>query len=180
MQKNWQDVISFWKQAGPKKWFAKDDGFDQEMRQQFMPLLEQAIEGQLDHWKENADACLGLILILDQFSRNLFRNNPKAFSQDPAALSAARHALEQGYELKVDPELRSFIYMPLMHSEALEDQKESLRLQTLGGKEANIKAAKEHFQIIERFGRFPHRNQILGRQTTPEEEKYLQSGGFKG
>jgi len=176
----WQEVLDFWKAAGAEKWFTKDDEFDSEMKQKFLSMHADAHSGKLDSWAENPDACLALIIVLDQFSRNMFRDDPKAFASDPKALSLSKTAIASGFAEKVDQELRFFLFMPLMHSESLDDQKESLALQLTTKSEGSIRAARQHLEIIEKYGRFPHRNKVLGRQTTPQEEAYLDQGGFKG
>jgi len=173
-------VNAFWKNAGEKKWFAKDDDFDAEIVSLFSSLYEDAASGKLDHWANDPQGSLALILLLDQFSRNMFRDDAKAFAADPKALDVARIAVEKGHDSKIDDQLRAFVYMPFMHSEAMDDQEESLRLQQKGGGPENIKAARWHLDIIRRFGRFPHRNPVLGRQMTDAEQRYLDEGGFKG
>lgn len=174
------EILDFWKHAGEKKWFAKDDNFDTEIKRRFLDLYEEAAAGALDHWADDPQSCLALIILLDQFPRNMFRNDPKAFAADPKALEIAQIALERNHAGKVDEQMRAFMFMPYMHSEALADQHESVRLQEVYGGPENVKAAKWHLDIIERFGRFPHRNPVLGRTMSEAEQAYLDDGGFKG
>jgi uncharacterized protein (DUF924 family) len=177
------EVIQFWRDAGPARWFAKDDGFDAEIRQRFLPLVEAALAGKRDAWAQTADGALALILLLDQFPRNLFRGSPQAFAGDANARELAKTAIGKGFDRAVEPVFRPFFYLPFMHSELLADQERSIDLyRTLhaeGGTD-NRSFADEHHEIIARFGRFPHRNAALGRATTPEEQAFLDGGGFKG
>jgi uncharacterized protein (DUF924 family) len=177
------EVIQFWREAGPKRWFAKDDAFDAEIRRRFLPLVVAAQAGGLDGWRQSADGALALMLLLDQFPRNLFRGSPQAFAGDAIARQRADAAIAAGFDRTVAPELRPFFYLPFMHSEALADQERSLELYRIlhseGGTD-NRAFAQDHHAIIARFGRFPHRNAVLGRSTTPEEQAFLDAGGFKG
>ncbi|MCB1384543.1 MAG: DUF924 domain-containing protein [Nitratireductor sp.] len=177
---DWQPVIEFWRNAGMKKWFTRDDAFDAELAAKFLDLNEAAARGEHDGWANDAHACLALVLVLDQFSRNLFRGSAKAFSRDAKALQLARHAQARGFPAAIDGDLRFFYHMPFMHSESIADQLESLRLQYSEVGCEGISHAREHYDIIARFGRFPHRNGVLGRHTTPAEQAYLDGGGFKG
>jgi len=174
------DILAFWKDAGPKKWWSKDDALDAEIRGHFFDRHAHAANGALDHWQDNAEGALALVLLLDQFSRNLFRDTAHGWAFDGKGLAIAKRAVAAGLDVEMDAELRNFIYLPFMHSELLEDQRAALRHMERSGEEGNIKAAREHLDIIERFGRFPHRNERLGRETTPEEQAFLDDGGFKG
>jgi len=174
------DVISFWREAGPDMWFTQDEAFDAAIRTRFLPLYEAAARGELSAWEETPDGALALIIVLDQFPRNLFRLSPRAYATDAQALGAAHRALARGFDRSCDKELLQFIYMPLMHSEALPDQERCLaRFEALDLPD-NLRAAKRHREIIARFGRFPHRNAVLGRVSTAEEQAFLDEGGFKG
>jgi uncharacterized protein (DUF924 family) len=177
------DVIHFWREAGPERWFAKSDAFDNDIRARFLPLVEQAQAGDLQDWAGTADGALALMLVLDQFSRNLFRGQARAFAGDARARALADTAIAEGFDRQVEPAFRPFFYLPFMHSETLADQERSLELyRTLhseGGTD-NRRFAEEHHDIIARFGRFPHRNAALGRSTTPEEQTFLDGDGFKG
>ena len=158
-------------------WFTKDSEFDREVRDRFEGAYEEAAAGKLDHWKDEAWSCLALIILLDQFSRNMFRGDPKTYAADDKALAAARHAVEHAYDRELPPYGRLFVYLPFEHSEDLEDQRFSVELfRALAaqmGSEDLLGYAVRHLEIIERFGRFPHRNEILGRTTTPEEAAFL-------
>jgi uncharacterized protein (DUF924 family) len=181
------DALLFW--FGPpaergkrhKRWFVKSDAFDREIRERFLPLYEQAAAGKLAHLKENAADCLSLIVLLDQFPRNMFRGTPRVFATDPLALETARHAVARGFDRTMLPVERMFVYLPFEHSEALADQMKSCELaKPLDAfSETNdvYRYAVLHHDIIERFGRFPHRNAILGRTSTPEELEFLKGPG---
>lgn len=174
------DVVGFWRDGGEKKWFNKDEAFDREIAERFGALHAQATAGKLSGWADSPEGALALILLLDQFSRNLFRGTPQAFAQDAMALEVARKALDAGFERQVGPKLRLFFYMPFMHSEAIADQRRCVSLfHCLSGSEG-LKHAQEHEKIIRRFGRFPHRNALLGRHTSTAEQAFLDGGGFAG
>ena len=175
-----QDVINFWIEAGPKKWWKKDDGFDTEILNRFGALHNKACAGELDLWAETPDGALALILMLDQFSRNLFRNSPRAFAQDAHCAALVRAQMQRGADREMHPEISHFCYLPLMHSEVLEDQEMCIAEMRRLDNKPSLKAAIEHRDIIAQFGRFPHRNAVLGRQTTPEEQAFLDGGGFAG
>ena len=173
------EVLAFWRNAGPEKWFTKDEAFDQACRDRFMPTYEAAARGDLNEWELTPEGALAVILLLDQFPRNMFRGQRETYKTDPVALMVADRAIERGFDHKVEPEFRRFFYLPFMHSESLRHQERSVALnETLG--EDSIKWARHHHDIIARFGRFPHRNAILGRETTPEEEAFLQESEFRG
>jgi len=159
-------------------WFTKNAEFDREIRSQFMSDYEEAAAGKLNHWQASPLSCLAAIVLLDQFSRNMFRGTPQAFATDPQALAAAQHAVANGFDRDLLSVQRWFLYLPFEHAEDLELQRQSVALfEQLGDDPANadvISYAIRHLQVIERFGRFPHRNQILGRETTPEEAEFLQ------
>jgi uncharacterized protein (DUF924 family) len=174
------DILTFWRAAGPKRWFNKDAAFDAEVRARFFAVWEAARDGRLKAWEDSDDGALALILVLDQFPRNLFRDDARAFSTDPEALALARRAVARGVDARVDPALRAFVYLPFMHSENLADQERCVALCRAVGLTDNIDFAVEHADIIRRFGRFPHRNRVLGRATTPEEAAFLAGGGFGG
>ena len=174
------DIITFWTDAGWDRWYAKNDAFDAEIRARFVPAYEAARDGALASWEDSDDGMLALILLLDQFPRNLFRNDPRAFATDAAACALAKRAIDRGVGDRVDPQLRQFVYMPLMHSEEFADQEHCCALFRATGDADNMKYADIHADIIRRFGRFPHRNAVLGRDTTAEEQAFLDAGGFKG
>jgi len=174
------DVVTFWRNAGPKKWFAKDDAFDRSIREGFEALHMQASTGALSDWAETAEGVLALLILLDQFPRNLYRGSAHAFATDPKARAFALTAVDKGFDREVEPILRNFFYLPFEHSERLADQDYAVALCTEAGDADNLKWASLHRDIIVRFGRFPHRNQALGRVTTPQEQEFLDEGGFAG
>jgi uncharacterized protein (DUF924 family) len=174
------DVLAFWKQAGPDKWYKKDDAFDQAIRDNFLATYEAAAEGRLSAWQSSADSALALVIVLDQFPRNMFRDSPRAWATDPLARDVADSAIDRGFDQAIDKDLRAFFYLPFMHSEDIDDQDYCVELCRALGNEDNHKYAEIHADVIRRFGRFPHRNDVLGRETTPEEQAFLDSGGFAG
>ena len=172
-------LIRFWRKAGPSLWFAKDDAFDREFRERFLDLHEAALRGDLRAWLSSPEGALALVLLLDQFPRNAFRGSARMYASDARAREAADAAIAAGHDRKVEESLQVFFYLPLGHSESLADQERCVALSERLG-EPNLSHARGHRDIIERFGRFPHRNAILGRDTTPDERKYLDEGGFAG
>ena len=172
-------LLRFWSEAGPKAWFRKDEAFDAEFRDRFLPLHELAARGGLGAWARTPDGALGLLLLLDQLPRNAFRGSARSYATDPLARVEARQAIDRGFDRQVAEPLRNFFCLPFMHSEWLPDQDLALRLTRGLGEEAP-KFARIHHEIIRRFGRFPHRNAVLGRRTTPEEQAFLDEGGFAG
>jgi len=175
-----QDVIGFWLQAGPDKWFKKVVAFDEAIRLKFEPTHHRAARGEYDAWVGDPQGALALLLLLDQFPRNLYRGSAHAFATDPKARAFALTAVDKGFDREVEPMLRNFFYLPFEHSERLADQDYAVALCTEAGDADNLKWASLHRDIIVRFGRFPHRNQALGRVTTPEEQEFLDEGGFAG
>jgi uncharacterized protein (DUF924 family) len=175
-----RDVIGFWLDAGPEKWFSKDPQFDAELTRRFADAADRAAEGAFDGWCETTEGTLALILLLDQFRRNIHRETPQAFSADPKALEIAKSALARRLDQDLPRDQRKWLYLPFEHAEDLATQEQSVALFEANGIEDDLKWAVEHRDIIARFGRFPHRNAILGRTTTPEEEEFLASGGFAG
>lgn len=174
------DVLTFWRNAGEKRWFTKDDAFDAEIKQRFASLWSEAAAGKLAHWQESDEGALALTIVLDQFPRNMFRDDPRTYATDPLARDVARRAVDAGVDARVAGDLRPFLYMPFMHSEDLADQERCVALFAQAGTAENKKYAAHHADIIGRFGRFPHRNRLLGRTTTAEEQAFLDSGGFSG
>lgn len=175
-----EDITAFWRKAGPAKWFAKDDAFDAMIRDRFLGLYEEIAGGARKEWLDDPSSCLAYILVVDQFPRNMFRASARAFLADPLGIEAARLAAARPYAGSVDEILRPFLFMPLMHSERIGDQELSVLLQHAHGSPDNLKFARIHRDIIRRFGRFPHRNPVLGRFTTPAEKTFLEAGGFSG
>ncbi|HEY0437859.1 MAG TPA: DUF924 family protein [Phenylobacterium sp.] len=174
------DVIGFWRQAGPTKWFKKVAAFDEAIRLKFEPTHHRAARGEYDAWADTAEGALALLILLDQFPRNLYRGSAHQFATDPKARAIARAAIERGFDRETEPSLRNFFYLPFEHSEDLADQDYCIALNAESGDADGLKWAQIHRDIIVRFGRFPHRNPCLGRVTTPEEQEFLDEGGFAG
>ena len=172
-------VLAFWRAAGPKRWFKKDPAFDAEFRQRFLPLHERAAAGELDDWAASAEGALALLILLDQFPRNAFRGTARMYATDPQARRIARSALDRGLDFQVADELRNFMYLPLSHSEDPQDHMLCVVKTAALGDEAQ-RFAVLHQDIIRRFGRFPHRNAVLGRPSSPQEEEFMAQGGFSG
>ena len=170
------DTLRFWFDEHPKDWFVKDTAFDAEIRKRFLALHEQAAAGRLEHWAEDPRGCLALVILLDQFPRNMFRGEARAFATDAQARVAARAILERAWGRTMTQPEQLFAYLPFEHSEALEDQDLSVELMK-DFEEDQRRYAERHRDIIRRFGRFPHRNGILGRQSTPAESEFLKQPG---
>ena len=174
-----QPFLAFWRDAGSRRWFQPDDAFDAALRERFLDLHEAAAAGMLTEWPATADGALALVLLLDQFPRNAFRGTPRMYATDAHARTAASAAITAGHDHAVDEELRQFFYLPFMHSEDLADLDRCVALNEAVGGES-LRYARHHRDIVRRFGRFPHRNAVLGRASTPEEERFLAEGGFRG
>jgi uncharacterized protein (DUF924 family) len=174
------DILQFWRSAGEQKWFAGDDAFDAEVRRHFLPAYENATSGKLDDLEAKPEGALALLILLDQMPRNMFRGTARAYAADPLARAVARRALARGFDRAVPTPERQFFYLPFMHSEALADQERGVELYRNAGDAGGLKYAEQHAAIIRRFGRFPHRNPLLGRPTTAEEQAFLDAGGFAG
>ncbi|WP_047046989.1 DUF924 family protein [Vibrio mexicanus] len=171
---NHLDVLDFWfKELEPKQWWVKDTNLDETIRSRFHNLHTQAAVCELSDWRETAKGRLAEIIILDQFSRNLYRDTPSAFAYDALALGLAQEAIRTGDDQALEPIERSFLYMPFMHSESLTIHEQAIVLFTKNGIENNLDFEIKHKVIIERFGRYPHRNEILGRTSTKEEIEFL-------
>ena len=175
------DVLRFWFDRDRKAWFEKNPAFDDEIRGRFLQLYERASKEELASWCKEPTSCLALVLLLDQFPRNMFRGAAKAFAADPLARAAARVIVDRGWDKTMTPDERMFAYLPFEHSESLADQELCLALMTqisLFAETADLpKWAEAHLVIIRRFGRFPHRNVALGRESTPEELEFLKQPG---
>lgn len=174
-----EDVIAFWRDAGPSRWFRKDADFDRAFRDRFLGTHEAAARGELDDWAATPEGALALCILLDQFPRNAFRGSARMFATDAKAREIARAALQRRFDEKVEGELRQFLVMPFMHSEDPADQQLCVRLAAELPTDT-LRYAVMHRDIIERFGRFPHRNTVLGRATTAQEQRFLDEGGFGG
>jgi len=174
------EVLAFWRAAGPAKWFKKDAAFDAEIAARFSALWREAVAGRLAAWEDTPEAALALIVVLDQLPRNMFRGKADAFATDALARAVAERAIERGFDQRIAASERIFLYLPFEHSEDLADQERAVALiRTIGNAELD-KWAQLHADIIRRFGRFPHRNSALGRTSTPEEQAFLDAGGFAG
>jgi uncharacterized protein (DUF924 family) len=170
-------ILQFWSEAGPTRWFAKDAEFDTEFRSRFLEHHLAAAARRLDGWTASASGTLALVILLDQFPRNAFRDTAHMYATDPLARMHASTGLTNGYDEQVATEMRLFFYLPFMHSENIHDQERSFDLHRRLGRTIH---AVQHYEIIRRFGRFPHRNSVLGRADTPEERAFLDAGGFSG
>jgi uncharacterized protein (DUF924 family) len=171
-------ILAFWRDAGPERWYAPDAAFDAEVRRRFLGLWQQAAAGELSSWETSDDGALALVIVLDQFPRNMFRGDAQTYASDALAREVAHRAIDRGVDARIDGALREFLYLPFMHSEHLADQLRCIELERAAGHIESLKWAEHHAEIIRRFGRFPHRNRLLGRETTPDEQAFLDEGGF--
>lgn len=179
MNEQADEVLRFWEEAGPEKWYKKDPGFDAEITERFGALWEQAAAGAFDEcWGAEPRSTLALIILLDQFPRNMFREDGRAFASDDRALSMACYAINHGYDLKIEGAMRQFVYMPFMHSERLTDQDHAVRLFAERMPGDNLLHARAHREIIRRFNRFPYRNDALGRRSSAAERAFIDEGGY--
>lgn len=174
-----QEVVAFWRDAGPSLWFAKDAAFDARFRERFLPLYEAAVRGELAAWSGTSQGALALVILLDQFPRNAFRGTSRMYAADALAREAATAAIAAGQDRTAARELQRFFYLPYAHSEDLRDQERAVALVRRLG-EPDLSHALGHHDIIQRFGRFPHRNPILGRVPTASEREFLEDGGYAG
>ena len=174
-----EEVLNFWfAEDMDRKWYMKDPEFDQEVERRLLPLYEKASRGELKNWEDTVEGCLALCILMDQAPRNLFRDNPKAFATDSSALAIAQLVVTKGWDKSLTQRERSFIYVPFEHSENLSDQEKSLELyRALDERPDWYIYAEKHEVIIRRFGRFPHRNKTLGRESTVEETEFLKQPG---
>jgi uncharacterized protein (DUF924 family) len=173
------DIIAFWRVVGPERWFEKHEDIDAEIRERFLARHEQAAAGALTAWEQNAEGTLALLILLDQFPRNMFRGEARAFATDELARAIASRGILNGFDGAFD-DMRTFFYLPFEHSEDLADQDKAIAFYRAYNNDDGVKWAELHADIIRRFGRFPHRSALLGRATTPEEQAFLDSGGFAG
>lgn len=173
------EVVRFWSEAGPEHWFRKDDAFDREFRERFLATHEAAARGALDDWRDTAEGSLALLVLLDQFPRNAFRGSGRMYATDALARLVAQHAVAAGHQAQVAQALRGFFHLPFSHSEWLPDQQRALELARDCGPESE-RWARHHHDVVARFGRFPHRNDLLGRVGTAQERAFLAEGGFSG
>ena len=175
-----QEVLAFWfSEIDPKSWWIADPTFDQLVRQRFGEVLSQAAKAELYAWRSEPRGRLAEVIVLDQFSRNVYRNTPLAFAQDPMALALAQEAVASGAASALNPVEKGFLYMPFMHSESKIIHEWADRLFHENGVEGKYKSALQHKKIVDRFGRYPHRNEVLGRASTAEEIEFLQTPGSR-
>jgi uncharacterized protein (DUF924 family) len=177
-----EQIVAYWlDDVGPQGWYAADEARDAEIRKRFQSTWEMAREGAWGLWLTNAVGTLGYIILTDQFPRNMFREDPRAFATDCSARAASKVAIDRGWDTRVAEPARQFFYMPLVHSENLCDQERAVRLMALRMPEtgaSNLRHAKAHREVIRAFGRFPYRNPALGRDTSPAESAWIDDGGY--
>ncbi len=174
----YQDIIKFWfEDSDPSLWFATDESFDRDIEISFGELHKKAARGELSGWRATAEGRLAEIILLDQFSRNIFRGKAEAFAYDNLALVLAQEAVHVGADMQLDVAKRAFIYMPYMHSESQQVHKDAVHLFSQVGMESNLEFELRHKEIIDRFGRYPHRNAVLGRESSPDELSFLEQRG---
>ena len=178
MRDTQQEILHYWfEELDPQQWFQQSDTVDEEIRERFAVTHEMADDGLCNHWADNSDGALALIIVLDQFPRHMYRNTPKAFASDERALLIAKQAVHKGFDQVLEPVKRGFLYLPYQHSETLSDQKKSVELfgKMADSNPAGDMYAKRHYVPIEKFGRFPHRNEVLGRESSEEEIEFLKT-----
>lgn len=174
-------VITFWRdEVGPAGWYNSTPALDETIRSRFHGLWQQARAGQLESWSETAEGALALLIVIDQFPRNMFRDQPESFVTDHMAQSEAQAAISRGYDMVTPVPMRQFFYLPLMHAEDIVLQRRAIRMFEDRMPGDNIRHARAHAAIIARFGRFPWRNAALGRETTPAEQEFMANGGYAG
>lgn len=174
----YKEIIQFWfEEIESYQWWAKDENFDELIRTRFLDTHTQAVKGELFSWRDTSMGALAEIIVIDQFSRNMFRDKPAAFAYDPIALVLAQSAIAQGLDLELPEQMRSFLYMPFMHSESLVIHAVAESLFSQLGLQSPLEYEHKHKEIIEKFGRYPHRNNILNRTSTPEEKEFLTQPG---
>ncbi len=171
------DVVAFWEEAGSAKWFNGGEAFDRQCDERLREAHFAAARREYESWMDSAQGALALLILLDQIPRNIFRGSGHAFATDSLALHYAARAVDAGLDRRIEPLLRAFVYLPFEHSEAMDDQQRSVALFATLGNEEYARYAQAHLDVIERFGRFPHRNRALGRTNTPEEQAWLDAGG---
>ncbi len=177
-----QQITEFWfSDAVKKRWFNSSKEFDDELRDRFGTMVEAAINGELDDWLKSSEGVLALVILLDQLPLNIYRGEAESFAGEAKSREVATVAIEQGWDKQLDQQQRAFLYLPFMHSESLADQDRAVELFEEAGLDGNLRWAKHHREIVRRFGRFPHRNAILGRESTAEELAWLASEeAFRG
>lgn len=174
-----REILDYWLGLGPEAWYRGGDALDAEIRDRWGPLWEEGRTGGLVSWRGSSASCLALLILLDQFPRNMFRGDARSFASDARALKVAKSAIRRGHDKRIPLPERQFFYTPLMHSEILADQDQSVRMYLLNfGREGLLPHAQAHRWVIREFGRFPYRNAALGRESTPEEEAFIAEGGY--
>ena len=170
------DILDFWfSEESRKRWFNSTPAYDRQVKERFESVWQQARNGELADWEQTADGAVALVILLDQLPLNMFRDQPESFSTEEQSRQVARRAIGNGFDIELADEFMAFLYLPFMHSESLDDQDRSVMLFETAGLENNLKWARSHREIVRRFGRFPHRNNILERESTPEEVEWLDS-----
>lgn len=168
------EIIKFWFDEIPSKnWWIKDSDFDNDLQERFLHIYEKAVRCELFSWRMSAEGRLAEIIVLDQFARNMFRGDPRSFLYDPLALSLSQTAIQIGADKELESSKKAFLYMPYMHSESAAIHEEAVKIFSQSGLESNLDFELKHKAIIDRFGRYPHRNEILGRKSTTEELEFL-------
>ncbi len=177
-----KDILDFWYAGDIRaQWFNSTPVLDERILNEYESVWNQARRGELDTWRQTAEGCLALAIILDQFPLNMFRGNPASFATESQAIEISHWAISQGYDLQLPRDQIAFLYMPLMHSENMDDQNLSVVRFEVAGLQDNARFARHHREIVEQFGRFPHRNEILGRDSTEDELRWLAGDkAFKG
>ncbi len=173
------DILNFWfaDEVAPF-WFQSTAEFDAQLKQRYELVWQQAVDGLLDHWQHNPDGALALVIVLDQFPLNMFRGQGKRYSSEAKARTIADFAIDKGFDQQLSAQQQAFLYLPFMHSESITDQQKSIALYDAAGLDVNAKFARHHYDVIKRFGRFPHRNKELNRRSTPEEIAYLKTANW--
>ena len=180
MDRRVDEILEFWESIGPKGWYEVSEELDNTIRTKFLDLWQLAKTGQFDEWRLSGRSALALLILLDQFPRNMFRGDGKSFATDRLALCVAKKAIQLNLDQQIDGSMRQFFYLPLMHSESSVDQDSAVRaFVTRMPNEENLKHARAHRQVIRDFGRFPYRNEALGRTSTEPEKTYLDAGGYR-
>ena len=173
---NFNAVLNFWfEESTPEQWFARDENFDRKIRERFSKTLEQARACELFSWRDTAHGRLAEVIVLDQFSRNIFRDQPQSFAQDPLALALAQEAIARGLDQELTLKQRPFLYLPYMHSESLKIHEAAVQLYSQPGLDFQLDYELKHLAILKKFGRYPHRNSVLQRTSTSEELEFLKS-----
>src|ERR1700733_8908194 len=175
-----ENVVAFWLAAGQDRWDEPNEAFDAEIRERFKATYDDGAAGRLHGWETRREGALALVIVLDQFPRNMFRGSARSYAADPLARAVAQRAIARGFDLLIAVPARAFFYLPFEHSEDLADQERCITLMRGTGDTHLVEWAVLHADIIRRFGRFPHRNAVLGRTTTAEEQAFLDAGGFAG